>query len=101
MTAIIKCRSGCFAVRATATLRHFCLKPRPFANSLDLLYIAAMASFKESAQSLLSEVAGVFLRRSRGDSKDEQDFGRHQEVCHCADPDVGMIPWRVPPLLPI
>ena len=51
-----------------------------------------MASFKESAQSLLSEVAGVLLRRSSGGSKDEPDSVRYQEVCHGADPDVGMMP---------
>ena len=60
-----------------------------------------MASFKESAQSLLSEVAGVLLRRSSGGSRVEQDSGLHQEVCYGADPDVGMITWSVPVLLPI
>ena len=60
------------------------------------IYDYTMASFKESAQSLLSEVTGVLFRRSSGDSKDEPESGRHQEVCHDAvvvscNPDVGKV----------
>lgn len=74
-------------VRATFTIASLLFQATPLRKVTG----STMASFKESAQSLLSEVTGVLFRRSSGDSKDEPDSGRHQEVCHGVDPDVGKV----------